>query len=329
MKNFKLVPKLMTILGIWVVISVISCEKEALKDIEPTTKPKQEQNVIGERIINNYIQQNHSSLDPAIQEKGSVAYLNFLFDINMGDYPDLTGKKSVYLTSMEELDAVIEFIMEERAHLYNDYPADAIQDEPEARASEGELPNVSGRASYNRTRAKDYALRWAFGRNSSYPDFSTAGGGGDCTNFVSQAVHAGGIAMHGSGDGCKHEVTNAEWYVHSGGGWSCFGSWSNWEWSTPWAATWPFRAYHAYNASNATVPGWTRSASTADAHLNIGDVVQLQRLSNGSWSTFHTMIVTEDIYRDLKVTYHTSDTKNKKLSAIVLGSNQRFMLVKF
>jgi len=249
----------------------------------------------------------------------------------MGGYPDLMDKDSDYIKSPEDLDAVLDFIMEERAPLYNNYPADDIQDGKEAvEIKEEHFQNLS-KGGYDRNRARDYAMNWAYSRNgSNYPDFEGAGGGGDCTNFVSQAIHAGGIEMKGSGDGCKHEVNSSEWYVNKRTGfWPCFGNWSNWEWSTPWATTWPFRNYHAYKAGNATVPGWTTSAATADAHLGVGDVVQLQHLTSNGWSTYHVMIVTEDIYRDLKVTYHSNDTRNRRLGTIWLGSNNRFMLVKF
>jgi len=51
---------------------------------------------------------------------------------------------------------------------------------------------------YNRRGAVDYANRWALGRNPAYYDFSNAGG--DCTNFVSQAMYEGGGAMMTSDD---------------------------------------------------------------------------------------------------------------------------------
>jgi hypothetical protein len=47
---------------------------------------------------------------------------------------------------------------------------------------------------YNRAKAVEYAHRWAFDRNPLYSDFSRMGG--DCTNFISQCIHAGGAAMN-------------------------------------------------------------------------------------------------------------------------------------
>ncbi|MDR0426624.1 MAG: amidase domain-containing protein [Clostridiales bacterium] len=47
---------------------------------------------------------------------------------------------------------------------------------------------------YDREAARAYALRWAYGRNPRYADFSDMGG--DCTNFVSQCLFAGGLSMN-------------------------------------------------------------------------------------------------------------------------------------
>ena len=47
---------------------------------------------------------------------------------------------------------------------------------------------------YDRATAIAYAHTWAYQRNPRYYDFSALGG--DCTNFISQCIHAGGAAMH-------------------------------------------------------------------------------------------------------------------------------------
>ena len=47
---------------------------------------------------------------------------------------------------------------------------------------------------YNRKNALEYARRWALDRNPLF--FSFNGIGGDCTNFVSQCIFAGGCIMN-------------------------------------------------------------------------------------------------------------------------------------
>ena len=48
--------------------------------------------------------------------------------------------------------------------------------------------------SYGRERAVEYARKWALSRNPLFFDFT--GGGGNCTNFVSQCLLAGGLLMN-------------------------------------------------------------------------------------------------------------------------------------
>lgn len=47
---------------------------------------------------------------------------------------------------------------------------------------------------YNRQAAVEYARRWALGKNPKYYHFG--GIGGDCTNFISQCLLAGGAVMN-------------------------------------------------------------------------------------------------------------------------------------
>lgn len=47
---------------------------------------------------------------------------------------------------------------------------------------------------YNREKAVAYAHKWAYSRNPAYLDFE--GIGGDCTNFTSQCLYAGGCPMN-------------------------------------------------------------------------------------------------------------------------------------
>lgn len=47
---------------------------------------------------------------------------------------------------------------------------------------------------YNRLAAVQYAKHWAYGRNPAFYDYERLGG--DCTNFASQCVYAGGGLMN-------------------------------------------------------------------------------------------------------------------------------------
>ena len=54
--------------------------------------------------------------------------------------------------------------------------------------------STSGNMGYDRKKAVDYARKWALKRNPKYFNFS--GLGGDCANFASQCLYAGGGVMN-------------------------------------------------------------------------------------------------------------------------------------
>lgn len=54
--------------------------------------------------------------------------------------------------------------------------------------------NNTGIFPYNRAVAYNYAKKWAFDRNPKYYNFDFIGG--DCTNFASQVLYAGGCKMN-------------------------------------------------------------------------------------------------------------------------------------
>lgn len=67
--------------------------------------------------------------------------------------------------------------------------------------------------SYNRGGAVAYADQWALSRNPNYYDFSSPELGGDCTNFVSQAIKEGGGAVMAFGG--THGVGTPGWYYNN------------------------------------------------------------------------------------------------------------------
>ena len=61
------------------------------------------------------------------------------------------------------------------------------------------MKNVDNWSNYNRIAARDYARKWWGPYTSNYnPAYNNyVGKGGDCANFVSQCVYAGGVPIHG------------------------------------------------------------------------------------------------------------------------------------
>jgi len=82
------------------------------------------------------------------------------------------------------------------------------------------LSPVAGALAYNGSAAASYADQYWQTYNIAYPSFANSGG--DCTNFVSQALYAGGIAMRLSP---PYSGTNA---------WDILRNRKRWSWTTSW-----------------------------------------------------------------------------------------------
>jgi len=260
-------------------------------------------------------------------EKGTEEYLQFMKDILLGEYPDLTTIGSKYVGTQEDLDRILSYATDQMSPLFKDYPVEA--DSPEAIPASDDAvgqDHGDGVLAYSRTNAINYAYAWWNGQNSSYPDF----GSNDCTNFMSQSMKAGGLSFRGSGDGCRDETTQTEWYVNrkSPPIW-CQGSNRDWEWSTAWSVVYDFKRYFTFHNSYASELGWTTSHTTAKSLLSPGDIVQLQQLQGSSWVSYHNMLVTKETSTDLLLTYHSTDTIDKRLRDIPAGSTQRYILIRF
>ena len=76
-------------------------------------------------------------------------------------------------------------------------------------------------AAYNPTAAAAYADQWVTSQNPNYPDFGST----DCTNFVSQSLHAGGISMVTSNAGGDRS-TLANWFANGNSTGNASFSWS-------------------------------------------------------------------------------------------------------
>lgn len=151
---------------------------------------------------------------------------------------------------------------------------------------------------YNREAAVDYARRWALYRNPKYKDYDPWGG--DCTNYISQCIHAGKIPFDHDGKDIMHK-----WYWYSDSS------------RTPtWTSADAFGRYilnnNEYQTSNYGI-----YATLADYdELEKGDLVQL--IYEGA--AYHTMIISEVILDnrnyliDYLVCQHTEDLIDFPLS---------------
>ena len=127
---------------------------------------------------------------------------------------------------------------------------------------------------YNGIKARNYALRYAKNYNPEYQDYN--GRGGDCTNFASQCIYAGGIP------------TDNVWYKDSHA-WIRVVELRNW----------------------LLKKGYAREL-TVQGNAKEGDLVQL-RNSYGYW--YHSLVVTyrNPTTGELFVSAHTGDYANRAL----------------
>ena len=146
---------------------------------------------------------------------------------------------------------------------------------------------------YMRERAVEYALRWALSRNPLFPDF--AGIGGDCTNFVSQAVLAGSCVMN--------DTLDFGWYYFSPE--NRAPAWSGVEFLYRFLMQDP-----EYVRENGGEGPYGIEVPTTG--VLPGDVVQL---ANESGTYYHTLMITGTEGDDFLVSAHTNDARNRPLSS--------------
>lgn len=152
---------------------------------------------------------------------------------------------------------------------------------------------------YDPYTAVNYARTWALSRNTTYPDFSA--GGGDCTNFVSQALKAGGFRNTIA----NSPMSDQRWYFVS---------------KTSYSQTWS-SANGLFSRFNNGYENWVRWNSIDS--LNYGDIVFADW--DGQGTIDHTMIVTgfkklADGTPDPVFSYHSTDRKDNPRSSFVLAA---------
>ncbi|MDR0992187.1 MAG: amidase domain-containing protein [Ruminococcus sp.] len=140
---------------------------------------------------------------------------------------------------------------------------------------------------YNREAARSYAEKWANARNPRYYDFEEVGG--DCTNFISQCLLAGGAQMN--------FTPTFGWYYRSAN--DRAPAWSGVEF-----------LYNFLTTNKGVGP---KAVECALSECEIGDVVQI----NADGPRFsHTMLVTAiPAPGKLLLTTHSYDYYNRPLDS--------------
>lgn len=155
---------------------------------------------------------------------------------------------------------------------------------------------------YDRAAAVEYAHRWAYGRNPKYMNFS--GIGGDCTNFVSQCLHAGGAPMN--------YTPTFGWYYRSPG-----------DRAPAWTGV-----QYLYNFLIVNQSAGPRARRVEAEELEPGDVVQLA-FTPGIYA--HSLLVVEMGTRpapeEILIATHSDDSDNRPLSSYHSVAAMRFLKI--
>ncbi|MFJ9741293.1 amidase domain-containing protein [Streptomyces sp. NPDC101166] len=135
-----------------------------------------------------------------------------------------------------------------------------------------------------------YAKKYWSSYNPAYPNFNGHGAGGDCTNFVSQSLKAGGWKHV---PGYVYDYT--KWFGNNEIQSDSFVGVNEWSW-------------FAQNSK--------RTTSLANVYqLDVGDVLQMDFDRDGSKD--HTMIVTSKSRGVPYLTYHSTNTYSRSLQSIL------------
>lgn len=161
---------------------------------------------------------------------------------------------------------------------------------------------------YDRQRAKDYIDKYWKDYNTLYPSFKD--GGGDCTNFVSQVLFAGGMEWVYDG-----KLDHYTWYSN----WYCFTGATNedgdrrvslsWKVASTFMLHWSIRASYHYKLTfeNALI-----EFDDIVQKMNIADIVQFCDDKGIAW---HSLAITKKNNNDLILASHTRDSNSRSLKS--------------
>ncbi|KUR60284.1 amidase domain-containing protein [Bacillus sp. AM 13(2015)] len=297
----------------------------------------------GQNEVLNYLKDN--GLDYPVGSKGYVEFLNSISSLKVSAYNQrlMSAYAGIYLMEQEN------YYFNDNNHLASNNKENfklnksvlrkTIEDfrkeneqkniEIEKKISEYKLVNeITGQqvvtaasSNFNRTKAKKYINdNWNKTANSRFGYFG--GSGGDCTNYVSQVIYAGGKKMNYTGKtGVSQFSSNTKgWYssVYS----SSTGNWSTILYSTSWVRVVDFYAYWSrtskvYNGLN---------AKQVAKKVSTGDVIQAYNKDNGGW--YHTMVVYDVKNGETRYSGHSKAHKYAHLSYEFKGKGYKFRVIK-
>ncbi|MDV4151029.1 amidase domain-containing protein [Clostridium sp. AL.422] len=174
---------------------------------------------------------------------------------------------------------------------------------------------------YNRELAREYAIKWAMSVNKKY--YNYINDGGDCTNFVSQVLRAGGMEFVGTK---KNATSINSWFYYSSDLPNRTSTWTsanafNLHFGKEGKRVYKYREYKIEDA----LKKWDDIYSSIYA----GDIVQYSRPNN---IAFHSQAITDVIDNDtIYFSQHSNSIenfyKNGNLKYYLLGKPNDYNLL--
>lgn len=162
--------------------------------------------------------------------------------------------------------------------------------------------NSIPRASYSSAKAVEYAEKYYSNYNSAYPNWGEIYNG-DCANFISQCLYAGGKSMKGTPGTADAATDWSNWFSK---GTSC----DTKNVSSTWRGANAFKGYWQNNAN-----GYSKFTSVSADSYKYGYKGDAVSLLNENGSAYHTMIIVgyDSANNDFKLAAHTGNTKTASI----------------
>lgn len=196
--------------------------------------------------------------------------------------------------------------------------ADIIKENSERYDANHQSTRTTKLSGYSASDAAEYAVKWGEDKNSVYPNYGLSGG--DCTNFVSQCIYAGGLSMKGSSASAGTVESTSDWYciyIKSTLGIRKYAV------TTSWIRVSDFNTFLSSLVSKSTETTLSSLISACSA----GDVVQLADKTTGT--PYHSIIINA---KDTSTAYfcgHTSNRSNANVKEYLDDSADNFILFDF
>ncbi len=162
--------------------------------------------------------------------------------------------------------------------------------------------NLNINRGYSPKKAVEYAMKYAINYNDAYPSYK--GLGGDCANFISQALHVGGKPMIGS-----NSYSMKSWFCWSRNKWDVKSISSTWRGANAFSTYWKVNA-SSYKDFDKSYFKNLESFREIYNYASRGDALSFLDYNGNA---YHTLIIVDYNNGDLICASHAYDSNNRSL----------------